>query len=294
MVLTRLNRQSEAIGYFRRVSTLDSKSPGAHLNLGVALANQFNLNGALQEFSEAVSLEPNSSAAHYNRGGVLFDLQRNEEAESELETAIRSDPSYADAWYLLGMIARHSGNTDQSIRYFEKAAALDPDNAYTLNMLGQELLRNGDAAGAIEQWRKAIEIQPHYNEALYNLAGLLMKSDPAEAKRLHARFESLQEQQHIMDRAQTLGNFALASANARDWPQAISQLKDALKACGACTALPLLHKNLGLIYCRAGDLRNGRAELLAAQKLSPEDVDIESTLQLLKSQKSTAVSETHE
>src|SRR5207248_8361463 len=51
----------------------------------------------------------------------------------------------------------------------------------------------------------------------------------------------------VMDRAQTLGNFALASAAAHDWPEAISQLKQALQICGNCRALPLLHKDLGLI-----------------------------------------------
>ncbi len=59
----------------------------------------------------------------------------------------------------------------------------------------------------------------------------------------------------IMDRAQTLGNFALASADAHDWPQAIAQLKEALQVCGDCSALPILHKDLGLIYCRAGDYK---------------------------------------
>ena len=59
-----------------------------------------------------------------------------------------------------------------------------------------------------------------------------MKSDPEEAKRLQARFQQLQAQEHIMDRAQTLGNFALTSADAHDWPQAIAQLKEGIQACG--------------------------------------------------------------
>ena len=104
-------------------------------------------------------------------------------------------------------------------------------------MLGQELVRKGDDAGAIERWRKAIEIRPQYNEAYFNLARLLVKSDPEEAKRLQDRFEDMQAQQHIMDRAQSLGNFALTSADAHDWPQAIAHLKEAIEACGNCSAL---------------------------------------------------------
>src|SRR6202021_2330856 len=169
-----------------------------------------------------------------------------------------------------------------AIQQFEKALAAKPDNAEALFMLGQELLRKGDEAGAIERWRKAIEVRPQYNEAIFSLARLLMKSDPEEAKRLQARFQELQAQQHIMDRAQTLGNFSLTSADAHDWPQAITHLKEALEVCGSCSALPLLHKDLGLIYCHSGDYTNGRIELLEAQKMSPGDQDVAKALQLLQ------------
>ena len=85
-----------------------------------------------------------------------------------------------------------------------------------------------------------------------------------------------------MDRAQTLGNFALSSAAAHDWPQAVSQLQEGLKICGDCSASALLHKNLGLIYCRRGDLKSGRGELLEALKLTPKDPDIAAALHLLE------------
>jgi tetratricopeptide (TPR) repeat protein len=113
-----------------------------------------------------------------------------------------------------------------SIRLFDKAVAVQPDNAEALYMLGQELARKGDTAGAIKQWRKAIEIRPQYDEVYYSLARLLAKSDPAEAKRLQARFEEMREEQHIMDRARLLGNFALTSAAAHDWPRAVAQLNE--------------------------------------------------------------------
>ena len=282
MVLVRLNRGSEALPFFRKVTELDPKSPGAHLNLGIALADLFDLNGALAEFSEAVRLDPNSAVAHYNKGRVLLDLQHNSEAKPELEAAARLDPHAADSCYLLGLISRQAGETDESIRQFEESLAAKPDNAEAQFMLGQELLRKGDEAGAIERWRKEIEIRPQYNEAIFSLARLLVKSDPQEARRLQARFQELQAQQHIMDRAQTLGNFALTSADAHDWPQAIAHLKEALEVCGSCSALPQLHKDLGLIYCHSGDYTNGRIELLEAQKLTPGDQDVAKALHLLQ------------
>jgi len=92
----------------------------------------------------------------------------------------------------------------------------------------------------------------------------------------------LQRKRQITDRAETLGNFAIASAAARDWQQAVAQLKEALDICGACRARADLHKNLGLIYCRSGDTKHGEEELLEAQKLKPGDPEIQTALAILR------------
>jgi tetratricopeptide (TPR) repeat protein len=165
----------------------------------------------------------------------------------------------------------------------KKSAELDPKSPDTLFVLGQELLHAGDRDGAIVQWRKVIELNPEHGEALYNLSRQLGKSDPEEAKSMQARFETLQAQRQIMDRAQTLGNFALSSAAAHDWPDAISQLKEGIQVCGSCTALAQLHKDLGIIYLHSGDVQNGLDELQEAKKLTPTDPDIDKAIRVAQS-----------
>jgi tetratricopeptide (TPR) repeat protein len=182
--------------------------------------------------------------------------------------ATRLDPRSAQTWYLLGLIEKSAGNAPASVQMLQKAAALDPTNPDTLLCAGTGVATCGDRDEAIAQWRKVIEIKPDHAEALYNLSRQQAKSDPQEARQFQQRFETLQAQKRIADRAQTLGNFGLSAAAAHDWPQAIAQLKEGLQVCGQCSALALLHKNLGLIYCRSGDLKDGLAELLEAKKLT--------------------------
>jgi tetratricopeptide (TPR) repeat protein len=184
---------------------------------------------------------------------------------------------------LLGLIEKSAGNAQASVQMLQQAAALDPKNPDTLFVLGQELLHSGNRDGAIAQWRKVIEIKPDHGEALYNLSRQLLKTDPQEAQQFQQRFDTLQAQKHVMDRAQTLGNFALSAAAAHDWPQAIAQLKEGLLICGECSALALLHKDLGLTYCRSGDLKNGLAELLEAKKLTPQDPEIDQAIRFVNS-----------
>ena len=280
MILARMNRTEEAVGYFRKALELDPKSAGAHLNLGIAMADQFDLEGALAEFAEATRLEPTSAPAHYNKGRVLLDLRRNAEAKSELEAATHLEPQYGEAWYLLGLIEKAAGNPTASVQMLQKAAAVYPEDVDTLFVLGQELLHTGDRAGAIAQWRKVIKLSPDHGQALYNLSRQLAQSDPEEAKSLQVRFERLNQQKQILDQSETLGNFALSSAAAHDWPQAISQLKEGLRLCGNCRAKGQLHKDLGLIYCHSGDMKSGLVELLEAKKLTPQDPDIDKAIRI--------------
>ena len=283
MVLARTQKTEEAIRYFKKAIELDPKSSGAHLNLGIAYADDFNLEGALAEFSEALQLDPQSAPAHYNKGRVLLDLRRYPEAKPELETAVHLDQQNAEAWYLLGLIEKAAGNAKAAVQVLQKSAELDPKNPDTLFVLGQERLHAGDRDGALAEWRKVIQLNPEHGEALYNLSRQLAQSDPEEAKRMQARFEALQAQKQIMDRAQTLGNFALASAAAHDWPQAISQLIEGIEVCGSCTALGQLHKDLGLIYLHSGDVHHGLQELQEAKRLTPTDPDIDKAIRIAQS-----------
>jgi tetratricopeptide (TPR) repeat protein len=281
MVQGRLGHGRDAVENFRKVVTLTPKSPEAHLNLGIALADQYNLEAALSEFSEATQLAPASAAAHYNKGRSLFDLRRNDEAKSELETAVKLASENAPAMYLLGLIEKQADNAQGSAELLEKVVLSEPRNANALFVLGQDYARIGKNSEAIARWKRVLEIDPQHAQALYNLTRILGKSEAAESQRYQARFSELQSKRQITDRAETLGNFAIASAAARDWQQAVAQLKEALDICGECRSRADLRKNLGLIYCRSGDTKHGEEELLEARKLKPNDPEIQTALAIL-------------
>ena len=130
--------------------------------------------------------------------------------------------------------------------------------------------------------RKAVEADPNNSEALYNLAQNLQKAGRPEAQLYMNRFQALESNRHLTDRVQQLGNFGLEAANARNWPQAVEDMKEALLICGGCPQGGQLHRNLGLIYCRQGDIESGKRELRLALKLNPNDGDALKAIETLE------------
>jgi tetratricopeptide (TPR) repeat protein len=237
----------------------------------------------LEQFSEALRLDPRSAAAHYNKGRALYDSNRHAEAGAELETACALKPGYPAALHQWAQVERELGHLQKSTELLERLVKLTPDNADAQSLLGQNLLRLGRTDEALEHLRLAVQADPENSQALYNLAHTLEKSGKPEAQEYLARFNALEKQRRLSDRVQQLGNFGLEAYNARNWTQAIEDLKEALEICGDCRFSADLHRNLGLVYCHKGAIEDGKRELEAALKLKPDDADARKALEILSS-----------
>lgn len=282
MLQAKTGHGPEAVKSFQQAVALEPESAGAHLNLGIALVDQFDRQGGFKEFSEAARLDPNLSAAHYNLGRFFFETGKYEDAGRELETAIRLQPDSAGALYFLALTAKQENEPERSTELLQKVVTLQPDNADAQYLLGQNLERSGNTAGAIEHWKAAVHADPNHSQALYNLARSLGKMHEPDAKPYQDRFEALQQSQQIIDRVSELGNFALEAANAQNWPQALEQMKEAIRLCGPCSQSAHLHKNLGLFYGRTGNIGEAEKELHTALALTPDDADAQNALAMLE------------
>ncbi len=87
----------------------------------------------------------------------------------------------------------------------------------------------------------------------------------------------IEERQQLTDRLKQLNNFALQAANDNNWPQAISQIQEAINLCQRCPQLGILHKNIGLIYARKGE-----QQLQLALKLLPGGPDAVAAAETLR------------
>ena len=282
MVLTRLNRPTEAVPHFEAVLRLNPNSADAYLNLGIALAEGGRKADALASFQEACRLAPNSSRPHYNLGRALNDLGRTNEARKALETSTRLDERFAPAMQLLGLIERNAGNDERAVKLLQRATALDPQNPLVHYDLGLAIAQTGDTANAVPHWERALALDPRHKESIYNLAQALITSAPERAHEYSRQFAALKAEEQDTDRAGALWNFALAEAEKERWSKAFDLFRQALDACGHCPAKGQIHKNFGLVYGHSGDFASAARELLEAQKLLPNDLEIQEALRVVR------------
>jgi serine/threonine protein kinase/tetratricopeptide (TPR) repeat protein len=178
-------RPGEAIRYLTAALAIRSESPGVYQNLGNALRNTRDVDGAIRAFQAALKLDPNYASAHVSLGAALFDTSDVAGASREYQIALKLDPNDAIAHNNLGIIAMQKQNVDDAIREFQTALKIQPKYALAHYDLGVALNMKSDLAGTIREFQTALECDPSLIDVHVNL-GLaldLYQHDMAGAKR---------------------------------------------------------------------------------------------------------------
>lgn len=270
----RLGKSAEAILLFRKAVGLYPRTADCHLDLAIALADGGDLTEALKETSAAVALAPRMAAAHLNRARILDDLHLAAEARDEFVTASTLDPGNPDTLYYWALLERESGNLTKESQLLQRLVALQPDNYKAVFFLGRSLQEQSRDSDAIPLLRRALRLKPDSEEALYLLSRELRRSNPEEAAKLLAEFQTVRQRQSAVDAGKSLGNEAYVAAQRQNWPEAIRLLKEAIEVCNGCDASAGLHKNLGLALCKNGNIEEGTNELKTSLELNPNDPDV--------------------
>jgi eukaryotic-like serine/threonine-protein kinase len=162
-----------AIACFEKAIALDAKLANAHTNLGNVLADKGQLDKAIACHKKAIALEPKHTEAYYNLGKALHDKGQLDEALTYYKKATELDPKHAKAHSNLGNALKAKGRVDEALARYRKAIALDPKHALFHTNLGVALADNGQMDDAIACFEKAIALDPNHALGHYNLGAAL-------------------------------------------------------------------------------------------------------------------------
>jgi tetratricopeptide (TPR) repeat protein len=150
-----------AIAAFRRATELVPEYASAWGNLGAALGEVKDFEGASAALLRAVALDPQSAALHSNLGVAYRDQSRLAEAEGALRTALALDPKFVFGHYNLAHTLYLAGRYAEAIAVFERAQSMDPSRTpRQAFLLACARLAAGDLEGAHREYREAFARLP--------------------------------------------------------------------------------------------------------------------------------------
>jgi tetratricopeptide (TPR) repeat protein len=172
MELLRPPRPDAALAYFRAAVALRPDSPGAHLNVGVALSAQGDP-AAAACFRRAAELAPDYAPAHAYLGDALWKQRDLAGAAAAYRRAIELSPKNSLTQFRFGFVLRELDDFTGAAAHFRRAFELNPKESMACYNLGWILHHQGDLPGAAEWYRRALTIAPDHAESHCNLGHVL-------------------------------------------------------------------------------------------------------------------------
>lgn len=127
---------------------------------GTISLQQYNYDGAIASFGQALLLDPANAAAFAGRGRAYAAKGQYKQAIADFDQAVEHDPKSADALAGRGDAYRRMGDVDRAIADYDAAIRLDPDAVAAFNGRGAAYTAKGEARRAIEDHDAAIRLKP--------------------------------------------------------------------------------------------------------------------------------------
>jgi serine/threonine protein kinase/Flp pilus assembly protein TadD len=150
----------EAVRFFTAALAIRPQSAGAHLNLGAALLEKGDIDGAIAECRLAIQFQDDYADAYMGLGNALHAKRDFDGAAAEYRTALSLRPDHHKARNNLGNNLRDKGDFDGAIAEYRRAIQLKKDHADSYNGLGNALRDKRDLDAAIAEYQRAIRLEP--------------------------------------------------------------------------------------------------------------------------------------
>ena len=119
MSLQALKRNADAAAAYRRAVKLQSDYRAAWENLGVALQDQDDIDGALDAYRKAEAIDPRSAIAHLNIGALLMACGDIEEARAHFRILLDLMPAYGEAHLKYAVTSLACGDLAAGWKHYE-------------------------------------------------------------------------------------------------------------------------------------------------------------------------------
>jgi tetratricopeptide (TPR) repeat protein len=173
--LRKLGNNTESLKYYDKALAIDPNSTDALNDKGVALQNLGNYTEALKYYDKVLAIDPNYIDSLNNKGNILsLNLKNYTEALKYFDKALAVDPNSFLPLYNKGTTMSILENYTEALKYYDKALAIDAKNEDLLNDKGNALRKLGKYSEALNYFDKALAINPNHTSALGHKGSVLI------------------------------------------------------------------------------------------------------------------------
>jgi tetratricopeptide (TPR) repeat protein len=267
----RQEHYKEAVPLYRKALLINPNVPGLRLNLGLALFKSGNPKDALPEFTNCLKATP-AGSPDAQRLTILigmshYGLAQYAEAVPFLKQASADDAQNLPLRLALAHSCLWSKQYQCVMDVYREILALNSESAEADMIAGEALDEMKDNEGSTQMFRAAVKANPKEPNVHFGLGYLLwtQKIYPEAATEFQAELANdpnhLQAMEYLGDTYVQLNR-----------PEDARPLLE--KTVELDPSQSLAHLDLGILLSDAGDNERALHELLLAEKLKPEEVNV--------------------
>jgi tetratricopeptide (TPR) repeat protein len=280
--LARFGEYDSAIRILQRAVRLNPELAGAHVSLGLLLAERGDYSEAYGHVSKALELDregPRSGYLHYLKGKLLNDQSEWEQAVEELRRAAELAPDHAETYMQLGLARRATESHAEAADAFVKAVSLAPDDPVIRYHLGLEYLELDKPEQAIVQLKRARRLMPEDRGIVLNLARALRdagrNSEASGLTKELSRMARAGPSPQELRRASQMNFEAVELEKSGNLEGALAKYREALQVDPDDL---VISRNISLLLCRLGRWKEAVTELRAILEKDPGDTQTRKVL----------------
>lgn len=170
----RLQKFAQAIPYFQKAASMDTKYPDPWNNLAVAYSHLGKVDEAIGALKQGLAINPYYPEGYNNLASFFLQKKQIDQAEKCLEIALKLRPYYGKAYFNMGRVYLEKGDQEKAWHYFKDCCTkADMDNDIGFGTYAKVSLALQKYDDAVIGFSKTLEINPRYPEAKFNLANTL-------------------------------------------------------------------------------------------------------------------------
>jgi tetratricopeptide (TPR) repeat protein len=175
--------KEDALIYLKKYTLFVPKDADAQKDLGDALYERKDNEGALKAYSAALVANPAIKGFYKKYVALIMDSKTSAPAEKSaaLLGAIKSGEADASIYIESGKMFINTKNYPKAIEMFENAAKLDPKNGSILGLLADAQMKNGSYTEAAITFEQALAMNPNAVKEYKMLGDLYMRQKKTDA-----------------------------------------------------------------------------------------------------------------